>query len=337
MRETLFTQLQSAPLLLQDPYRAVARVFLRTVTHQDPRHEAELSKCASALESLRKIQIRKAEDVSSCLALGLSLMTFQRLISGASASTICRYTLSLVQPWYQTVWDDPRISMELTCLVLFDTVQSLFRRRVPVLRYRVRDPFMVDRNVGACASLLPLLYDLCVLGASVCGEGHEHAPPNTSFGQLQRAIADWMPVFQEDTLRDFSDAETLLLMTQARLHRSAALLSLHRLQHPFGERDEEAAIISRSMMIELITCQTVAGRLPPNMVFPILVAGAEAVDLHDRHRIRFLISAINGAAFYPFISNLHGLLAGIWASRGSSDGQFLFDLFDRFPHVSVLL
>lgn len=336
MRRLLYSRLREAPLLLMEPFTAVARVFLRARTHRDPRDEVDLSRCASALQSLRKIEVCNAEEVGSCLALGLSLVTFQRLISSASASTICRFTLSLVEPWYATVWNDPSISMELTCLVLLDTVHSLFRRRIPVLQYRVTDPYMIDRNVGVCGSLLPLLYSLCLLAAAV-RVGGDRAPQACHFDQLQGQIESWAPYIPSDILQTYPEADVLLLMTQAHLLRAGALLTLHRVRYPFGENDQEASLLSKSMTTELINCQIEAGRVPPNIVFPLLMAGAEAVDVDQRRQTQSLITGMNSDVVYPFTTNLQALLSGIWSSRADFNGQFLFDIFDRYPDVSILL
>ncbi|KAB8238201.1 uncharacterized protein BDW43DRAFT_154080 [Aspergillus alliaceus] len=70
----------------------------------------------------------------------MSLVTFHRLISGISASTICRFTLSLIQPFYDLGQLNESEITELLCLIFLDTTQSLFRARIPVIQYRLPRP-----------------------------------------------------------------------------------------------------------------------------------------------------------------------------------------------------
>lgn len=334
--EMIRFRLRESPVLLLRPYATVARVLLRCIGNQTPYYDTDLSDCASSLQTLRNAQITKAENVGSFLALGLSLVTFHRLISGVSASTICRYTLSLVRPYYYSNQLSSSDSMELTCLVFMDTTQSLFRARVPVIQYQVRDPYIVDRHAGLCGPLLPLLYRICLLAAAI-RTGSGDVPSPASFDSLTEEITAWSPNISKDALERFSHEEMYLLVTQASLHRTAALLILHRLRYPFGEKDEEAEALSRTIISEITHCLALANQYPPNITLIFLVAGAEVHDTAGRRHVLSLITKIMGANFYPFISNLRMFLARAWAGRDQGTTRYLFRLFEEDPELSIPL
>jgi hypothetical protein len=87
-----------------------------------------------------------------------------------------------------------------------------------------------------------------------------------------------------DTLKleRYSKGEVLLLLTQAKLQRRAAVLFLHRLWYPFGEEDKEAEDISRSIVNDLEHCLDVAGQLPPHITLVFLVAATKVHDAIER-------------------------------------------------------
>ena len=336
MSQMILSRREEAPTLLLDPYESVARVLYRCMTNQTPCSNAEWSKGASALQTLRNARITKADYVGGFLALGTSLVSFHRLISGVSASTICRHTLSLIRPLYYA--DEVRDfdMKELLCLIFLDTTQSLFRARVPVIEYNVRDPYLVNHHAGLCGPLLPLLYRVCILGAAVrTGHGDKVTPGD--FDCLAKELRAWSPNVSKDTLQRFADQEMLLLLTQANLHRTAALLHLHRLQYPFGERDAEAEYLSRLIVTEMIHCLEGAGQFPPNITLALLLAGAEVHDQEGRERILSLITRIKGAYFYPFVSNLRMFLARVWGARDQGTAQYLFRFFEDDQELSVPL
>ncbi|KAL3493921.1 hypothetical protein BJX62DRAFT_223543 [Aspergillus germanicus] len=336
MYQTICSRAANAPLLLIKPYAAVSRVFIRCNTNQSPCSDTDWSVCASALQTLRNACVKSPTDGVSFVALGMSLVTFHRLVSGISASTICRFTLALIRPYYYAGQLSESDSMELTCLIFLDTTQSLFRARVPVIEYRVLDPSRVDQHAGLCGSLLPLLYRLCILAAAV-RSGDVSAVPSKCFDELGVELQVWSPSVSPCLLERFSEGEALLLTTQANAHRTGALLYLHRLKYPFGQRDEQADELSASIIDTLEHCLAVTGQLPPNMTLTLLVAGAEVQNVVCRQRILYLVSRILGSTFYPFITNLRLFLWRVWSGRDRGRTRYLFQLFQEDMKLSIPL
>lgn len=331
------SRLQEAPLLLLGPYAAVARVFLRSIANGTGCNDADLSKCASALQDLRKAKITKSNYAGGILSLGTSLLTFHRLISGVSASTICRHTLTLIRPLYYAGKLRGSDTRELVCLIFLDTTQSLFRARIPVIQLQEQDPFVVNQHAGLCGSLLPLLYRICVLASGVRTGNEEDISHSATFVTLWNELKEWSPIIPESVLERFSPEEMFLLIEQANLQQIAALLLLHRLRYPFGEEDTEAEALSSKIVACMTHCLDVAGKYPPNITLVLLVAGSEVHEEAKRQDIRSLVFKIRGANFYPFIDNLLMSLSRVWKARDQGTARYLFSLFEDEPDLSIPL
>ncbi|OKP09641.1 hypothetical protein PENSUB_4912 [Penicillium subrubescens] len=330
-------RVQEAPTLLLSPYAAVARVFLRSIANKTPCNDADLSNCASALKDLRNAQITKSDYAGSFLSLGTSLVTFHRLISGVSASTICRHTLTLIRPFYYAGKLQGLDTRELVCLIFLDTSQSLFRARIPVIQLQEQDPSVVNQQAGLCGSLIPLLYRVCVLASGVRTGDEEDISHSITFDILSKELKNWSPIIPDSVFERFSPEEMMLLISQANLHQNAARLILHRLRYPFGEQDTEAEALSSSIVERMTHCLGVAGRYPPNITLVLLVAGSEVHEEAKREEIRSLVLKINGARFYPFIENLLMSLSRVWKARDQGTARYLFSLFENDPDLNIPL
>ncbi|KAE8327075.1 hypothetical protein BDV39DRAFT_205206 [Aspergillus sergii] len=336
MSQMIRARIREAPMLLLDPYAAVTRVLLRSTASQPVCSDSDWSSCASALQALRNAQITNPEHAGNVLSLGLSLVTFHRLISGVSASTICRFTLSLIRPLYYSEQLQESDMRELLCLVFLDITESLFRARIPIIEYRVRDPYLVNHHAGLCGSLLPLLYRVCLLGATI-RKGPKLAVSPDCFDKLREEIIAWAPSVSAATAERFSEEEMLLLLTQANLQRNAALLILHRLRFPFGDQDNDAELLSQTIIREMQYCLAMTKQYPPNISLVLLVAGAEVQDSVGRENILSSLQSINGSSFYPFVANLRLFLTRVWTSRDGGTTRYLFDLFDQDDNLSIPL
>jgi hypothetical protein len=157
------------------------------------------------------------------------------------------------------------------------------------------------------------------------------------FDKLTAELKAWFPTVSQSVLNRFSDKEMLVLISQAKIHRKAAILILHRLQFQFGSRDSEAASLATSIVADITHCLEVAGYHPPNITLALLVAGAEITHVAGRVSVLSLVSRIRGAAFYPFVANLRMFLARVWAERDQGKAQYLFRIFEDRPSLSVPL
>jgi hypothetical protein len=225
--------------------------------------------------------------------------------------------------------------MELTCLVFIDTMQSLFRRRLPILQYRVGIPYAVDRYAGFCCSLLPLLYRLCVM-ATAMREDKDVVLPASIWNELADDILSWSICIFPQPLDGFDEDEMLLLAAQARVQRETALLILHRLRTPLTMRRDDLELRSQCIVNELEHCLAKAGRAPPNVTLSLVMAAAEARDTMSRGKILSLVTALHGYHIYPAFKGLRALVEQIWVSQVNGPAQCLFTVFDRHVELNIL-
>ncbi|KAB8243342.1 hypothetical protein BDV35DRAFT_363142 [Aspergillus flavus] len=337
MQQTLCSHVLDAPALLMEPYQAVAGAFKRATMRQPAASDSDLHRCAKGLQLLREARVGRVKEACNFLVLGLTLISFQRLIGGHTASTICRFTLALVQPWSDILADDATSCMELLGLQFMDTTHCLFRRQVPMLKCQVWSLGLVHRSAGICCQLLPILYKVCVVGSSL-----RMASPRTSsdsfINNLRADIECWEPCLPDQfSSTGKSKPEITTLLSQAYPYRTVALLILHRLQYPLGREDERAGTLAKAIAADLERCLSITGQCPPHAVLPLVMAGVEATCTSERERIHFLISRVRGAAFYPYVQHLRELLAGVWISRDCGEDRNVFNLFDQYPNVDHIL
>lgn len=210
---------------------------------------------------------------------------------------------------------------ELLCLVFLDITESLFRARIPIIEYRVRDPYLINHHAGLCGSLLPILYRVCLLGAAI-RKGSQHPVSHNCFDILREEIVAWAPSVSAATAGRFSEEEMLLLLTQANLHRNAALLILHRLRFPFGDQDDDAEFLSQTIIREMQYCLAMTKHYPPNISLVLPVAGAEVQDSVGRENILSSLQRYQWLKLLPLrgkISGYSSLVSGPAGTRGLHD------------------
>jgi hypothetical protein len=206
-----------------------------------------------------------------------------------------------------------------------------------VIQLQEQDAFVVNQHAGLCGSLLPLLYRLCVLASGVRPGDEKDISHSATFDTLAKELKNWSPSIPESSLKRYPPDEMFLLISQATLHKTAALLILHRLRFPFGVQDAEAETLSFSIVQGMTHCLDVAGKYPPNITLVLLVAGSEVHEEAKRQEIRSLVLKIPGANFYPFIDNLLFSLSRVWKARDQGTSQYLFSLFENDPDLSIPL
>ncbi|BAE61759.1 unnamed protein product [Aspergillus oryzae RIB40] len=225
---------------------------------------------------------------------------------------------------------------ELLCLVFLDITESLFRARIPIIEYRVRDPYLINHHAGLCGSLLPILYRVCLLGAAI-RKGSQHPFSHNCFDILREEIVAWAPSVSAAMAGRFSEEEMLLLLTQANLHRNAALLILHRLRFPFGDHDDDAEFLSQTIIREMQYCLAMTKHYPQiyHWSCPLLELRSRTLWAGKTSSRRCRGS--NGSSFYPFVANLRLFLTRVWTSRDEGTTRYLFDLFDEDDNLSIPL
>lgn len=325
-RETILNQLSTSPALVQDAYMACVLSVPHPAedaegTNTEQRITTSFRRASSALAKLRSLQIDHARDISSCLALGGTILAFVLRFGGKDSLAICAQVLGLIKPAYDSQLDRIQIPQAdlgfLTCLIMCETTECLLQTEVPTLRYRppaAGSPGFVDRYIGLCGTLLPRLYDLCEHSNRLLyglDAGREQ------LDGLERILDAWRPTVPAGFADNYTAPEIANMLCQAHVMQQAAMLVLHRLRFPFGTEQIAALVMAKNIFRLLDTAKSVSGRSIRCIDFALMVACLEIAC--EKQRGIQLRAASSIAVYSPrFIQRSEAFLTAVWEARNSS-------------------
>lgn len=328
-RKFLVTHLLSCKPALQDSYLA----FAMSWGHQsgdlpDGRQlNLSLQRASLALSTLRSFRVRDIHDVSVCLVLGVTMLSFALKLGAAEARTICDQTLSLIKPVYESVPSpEPTDYGFIYCIVLTDVAECLLLTKRPTLRINLPPgSAYIDRHIGLLATLLPHLHDIAELSSAML---YGTLPPRAAaeaLEALELAVHSWRPPVPDALTARFSATEVTHMFCQAQTTRLAAMLILHRLRHPFGSQPESAQALASTILVQLdLTLQT-TGKIPRCIDLPLIIACLEVEDEAERARWLRTMSPI-GAYSSPFHERIKRMIAATWTARRRFSDMYWYHL-----------
>ena len=296
--------------------------------------EVDVSVGTDCLRILQNTTTVRREDAAAILMTGQVLLVYHIATMLTSANSILRSALLAVRPFYPDLLSQPNLDPITITPILLDTLESLIRRETPVIRIPPCDRFIVDRYVGLCWTLLPLLHKLCDCSAQSKASG-PWSPSSTdqgpdNFSDVEHEIRLWEPRPPASVFADYTTPEINVMLLQARVYRAAALLIIHRLRHPLGERDDEALVWANTIMAELTGF---IGWAPDDMRglpigLPLLVAMLETRAGGEGERI---IPQMATFATHPrHASEFRRFVSLVWAAREGGFRGLWFDLATSF-------
>jgi hypothetical protein len=143
----------------------------------------------------------------------------------------------------------------------------------------VRQGGVVDRYVALVYSLLPALYDVCVLGWEVKRAGGFAEGIEERWERVGEWIASWQPSPLENATSIYTGEEVIAMCTQGNIYRRLGLLLLLRHWYRFGIEDIAATAYADTIFAEVETCSRLAGETPFKIGFPLLLVGFKLVKL----------------------------------------------------------
>ncbi|KAJ0415438.1 hypothetical protein BJY00DRAFT_327064 [Aspergillus carlsbadensis] len=343
MQHSLQQRFSISSEILLEGFLACAAEFARLsgLHKSDSHRKTNITHCTTALRKLRALHATDIPTICTMLALGTSILTYDQLAAHENVSMICRYLLNEVKPWYARLIQYPELDFELNCLIYLDTVECALRREVPVLRLRVRGEGVVDRYVGLVYGLLPLLYDVCVLGVEIRraggfeGSGEEERWEER-WERVRESIASWQTSPPENFTSLYTAQEAITMFTQANIYRQLGLLLLHRHRYRFGTEDIAGTAYAEAILAEVETCSRLAGVTPFKIGFPLLVAGFELVDAVAREAlIQRHFSAASGMHLLPH-KRARQLLRIVWRERDTKGDVSWFDVVSALPKFGYI-
>lgn len=280
-------------------------------------------KAALGLGKLSALEIANKNDATTCVTLGALLHTFALKLRVEDAYLICAEALGRIKPLYESERRvDSADYFMLTCMVGADMLECLLRCRMPTLRYKPPiDPAHVDRFVGLCGSLLPLLHDICELNiASYHADTTDGEAIREALSLTEHAVMNWMPPVPSGFATHFTSTETAHMLCQARVMRMAALLIIHRLRHSYDCETASALAMASTIMHELVITQHITNKQVRCVDLAILVACLE-FDGADRDRWIQKSDQLLGYST-NYRRRIQGIIKTFWAAK--YDGQKLF-------------
>ncbi|TLD33724.1 hypothetical protein PspLS_01634 [Pyricularia sp. CBS 133598] len=324
------------------------------------------SKSAAAVNILRQTsaQARVVGEAEALVAiyLGIGVVTFDLMDAGRSAHSVARFAIGVVRRAAKLHLQrrrhtfSPGVDRDLVPLAYLDTCNCLVRRMVPAARLEVGGPPGVDRYIGVCGSLLPVLYDICELSrdlralqlakntagkddlGSGCRVGRmvQQCALQQRQQRLHRALEDWQPALPGNFGTAYTPAEQAVMHGQARIHKLTATLILHRLAVTFdqdggyGGRGPRLAAELLRRMTELYTA---AGRYPKEeragvgtfdyrLSLSLVVAAAELTSAGDRRDCLEVKFPLVVSRLYPEVDRMLREFVGyVWARRDDGFGS----------------
>ncbi|KAG9255620.1 uncharacterized protein F5Z01DRAFT_672925 [Emericellopsis atlantica] len=327
----------SADAIVLSAYQTVFTLW--DLEHQRirPLGEVDISAGRDCLRVLQNANTVKPEDAAAILMVGQILLVYHIATICTSAQPILRSALLAVKSYYGDLLEQESLDPITVTPVWIDTVESLVRREIPIVNVATCDRFIVDRQLGLCWTLLPLLHKLCECSArskafgalfTAAAYGPLEDDVDDAFSEVEAQIRAWEPKPPVWFYTSFTPMETAAMLLQARVYRRAALLIIHRLRYPLGVRDEPVAGDAHMIVAEISGFMAWA---PPEMkglpvAFPLLVAMLEVKGLgmnivpqlasfsrHPRH----------GVDFVRFVDL-------VWAAREGGFRGLWFDLATNF-------
>jgi len=238
-----------------EAYQAALGIWDTEKERIRPLGEVDVSAGRDCLKRLQDAATVQPGDAAAILMVGQILLVYHVATICTSAQPILRSALLAVKPFYEDLLSQPELDPITVTPILIDTVESLVRREMPVIKCPETERLVVDRSAGVCWSLLPLLQKLCECSARekasepLFSRGPCDGGPDI-FTEVESQIRVWEPKIP-NIFSDYSQLEVASMLLQARLYKAGALLIIHRLRYPLGENDEEAIIQANVILAEL--------------------------------------------------------------------------------------
>ncbi|KAH7140405.1 hypothetical protein B0J13DRAFT_504623 [Dactylonectria estremocensis] len=285
---------------------------------EDKANSNRLSTCyqyaSSALATLAGLQVTDFQTMTDCLMLGAMVSTFAVKLRLNDILAITGRTLGLIEPVYTVSDPDrPEILVFMSCMVMWEIRGCLFSCAVPSLRFRPPTEPYADRHVGLCATLLPLLHDICKLSHTLIHAGNiDNMENREELHAVEQSVRQWQPVMPEDFTTRFDTVEVAHMLCQAQVMRLTALLVIHRLQHPFGVNDAPAQVMSATILSQL-EMTLAATKQPVRCVdLALLVA---CLELKETERRKWFPDIPTFAGFSAeFGEHVQDALMSFWAA-----------------------
>ncbi|KAK2027057.1 hypothetical protein LX32DRAFT_455782 [Colletotrichum zoysiae] len=323
----------------KDAYIAMYTAFAASMGLEtgeyDP--EANLQRGAMAVEQLRSCRLPtlKRDELLPWAGVGLGIVYFSNMALGTSAAPVRRYILSHIRHLLGTAQiSSSRTHYILVYLTAVDINECLMLRELPVCGIAPPEDGHVDAYLGVCMPLLQYLYDLCRISYHIHYEV-EVEEQMLELARLEETIEAWQPVIPPDFTKRFTTSEVIHMLAQSRIYKTAAMLFIHRLRHRFGDRDETASAMAKSIISDLKMTLTVSKDMQRCVSFPYMLAAIEARDAAERETALEALSSVADSFNALYKTNVRIFLVALWDMKDANPGMSWLDMVPNLPPISV--
>lgn len=279
---------------------------------------------SSALATLSSLEVTDMPTMADCLILGSMISSFAMRLRLHDVLSICSRTLGLIEPMYAAARSNHAQPQSvpgvlLSCMVMWELRACLFSCAVPTLRFRPSAEVYADRHVGICATLLPLLYDICKLSCKIARQAttREAAGTQEELLGLEHSVRQWQPAMPERFNPEYGGTDIAHMLCQAQVMRLAMLLVIHRLRHPFGTSEGGVAQVLATAVLTQLEMTFVATKQHVRCTdLPLLVA---CLELNGTERAKWLVNVAAFAGFSPeYGCHVQTALVSFWSALDRS-------------------
>ncbi|KAK1573564.1 fungal-specific transcription factor domain-containing protein [Colletotrichum navitas] len=329
---SMFDQCKDAYIAM---YSAFAASMGLETGEYDP--EANLHRGAIAVEQLRSCRLPtlKREELLPWAGLGLGIVYFSNMALGTSAAPVRRYILSHVRHLLGTAQiSNTRTHYILVYLTAVDINECLMLRELPVCGITPPEDGHVDAYLGVCMPLLQYLYELCRISYHLHYEVAVEEQTQ-ALAKLEEEIEAWQPTTPPDFTKRFTTSEVIHMLAQSRIYKTAAMLFIHRLRYKFGEKDEIASAMSKSIISDLNMTLAVSKEAQRCVSFPYMLAAVEARDAAEREFALEAMSSLMDSSNFRYKTNMTIFLKALWDMKDANPGMSWLDMAPHLPPISV--
>jgi hypothetical protein len=322
---------ECAPRCLEDMYTAVNSALIWVRRRDTTWEQIDVTRGTLCLQRLRTASVDKLQEAVAIMTLGHALAVYDVLTTCEGSILILRHTLALIKPWYETLSRDPKLDPITISPVWWDIVHCLLYQEVPIIQFTIRDPNVIDHLAGFCVTLIPIVYDLCIVNNKIQqGVLGDHT---TILREIEERLSSWQPSSELESVNGFSSEEISAMRAQAFMNRTAALMIMHRIRNPIGAKDDIAKLYADSIVTEL--CQYLAlvapGKMLPHTSFPLFMAMIETTDFPREFRDNITLKKV-----IPVCSKLLAVVDFVWTKRLAGFTGSMFDLIKSGPDFVII-
>ena len=353
-----FTQLMVMPRIGKAMHEEAVQVFLR---HYDDLHDgcfsmygafasamsmefpgydnkASLQRATAALKRFSALPCPETtDDFARWIWLGLTVAIYAHCELGSPATPVRKTILA-----HLVALGEKRREMRKHPLVVsfttLEILECLIYRQRPVLDLEEECILGLESFPGLATPLIRFLYRLCVINCMEA-DGQDEDGGAFALDELEKEVEAWQPDVDPKDLAKCTAIEASHVLTRTRVHKTAILLYIHRIRHPFGEEDSKADALAASILSDLDLATATTKQPPEWVTFPFLLAGIEATGMEKTEKVeRDLNRYVDSISPKARAMTLEFLRA-VWGLRDEMGG-FGFrwmDVVDVLPPLCVYI